>query len=221
MYTPKHNAASAITRIIQRDALPSDYREMMEKETHHTHAIIEDEHGTYRWEPDPFTVKLIDATNLNFVIQGLYENGATKNSEIYRELYRKMGYSLSGYWEIFYWEVNNPDAKQYTSPASNTDIKNNELTTSSDQYKALGINISHFSAQDIETLTSMANDENTNMVVARETGFFIKLYDDVNAEYQGATIALQNLFKTVRQAGYRLIEVDTDAKTYNTLETFE
>jgi hypothetical protein len=24
-----------------------------------------------------------------------------------------MGYSLSGYWEIFYWEVNNEDAEDY------------------------------------------------------------------------------------------------------------
>lgn len=39
--------------------------------------------------------------------------GLTKNSEEMGKLYRDMGYSLSGYWEIFYWETNNEDAGKY------------------------------------------------------------------------------------------------------------
>jgi hypothetical protein len=39
--------------------------------------------------------------------------GLNKNSEEVRKLYRDMGYSLSGYWEIFFWEVNNEDAPLY------------------------------------------------------------------------------------------------------------
>jgi hypothetical protein len=39
--------------------------------------------------------------------------GLGKNDESVRKLYRDMGYSLSGYWEIFYWEMNNEDADQY------------------------------------------------------------------------------------------------------------
>jgi len=39
--------------------------------------------------------------------------GLTKNSEPVRKLYRDMGYSLSGYWEIFYWDVNNEEAEDY------------------------------------------------------------------------------------------------------------
>jgi hypothetical protein len=39
--------------------------------------------------------------------------GYDKNSEVYRKLYRDIGYSLEGYWEIFYWEVNNPIASEY------------------------------------------------------------------------------------------------------------
>jgi hypothetical protein len=42
-----------------------------------------------------------------------YEKGYTKNSEIYRKLYRDMGYSLSGYWEVFYWDVNNEKVDEY------------------------------------------------------------------------------------------------------------
>jgi hypothetical protein len=102
--------------VIERNNIPSDFDGMMEKETHHDHKIIKDKHGMLRWEADPFVSRLIDSTNLNFVIQGFHEKGVTKNSEVYRELYRKMGYSLSGYWEIFYWEVNNEEAPLYKQP---------------------------------------------------------------------------------------------------------
>jgi hypothetical protein len=39
--------------------------------------------------------------------------GLTKNSEEVRKLYHDMGYSLSGYWEIFCWEANNENARKY------------------------------------------------------------------------------------------------------------
>jgi hypothetical protein len=42
-----------------------------------------------------------------------YKMGLTKNSEEVRKLYRDMCYSLSGYWEIFYWDMNNEDARKY------------------------------------------------------------------------------------------------------------
>jgi hypothetical protein len=42
-----------------------------------------------------------------------FKMGLTKNSEEVRKLYRDMGYSLSGYWEIFYWDMNNEDAHKY------------------------------------------------------------------------------------------------------------
>ena len=35
------------------------------------------------------------------------------NSEMWRKLYRDLGYSLFGYWEIFYWEANNEKAAEY------------------------------------------------------------------------------------------------------------
>lgn len=41
------------------------------------------------------------------------KRGLTKNSEEVRALLRSIGYSLYGYWEIVYWEVNNSDVKSY------------------------------------------------------------------------------------------------------------
>jgi hypothetical protein len=43
----------------------------------------------------------------------LYILGYNKNSEIYRKFFWDLYYSISGYWEIFYWKVNNEIADEY------------------------------------------------------------------------------------------------------------
>jgi len=90
-----------------------DYAEIFNKESHHEHRVIEDEHGTLRWEADPVVNEIVDRVNLNDIWLMFMKMGLTKNSEPVRKLYRDMGYSLSGYWEIFYWEVNNEEADEY------------------------------------------------------------------------------------------------------------
>ncbi len=102
-------------KIINREDITEDiYREILDIETHHDHKIVEDDKGTLRWEENPATSFLIDeVTDLNKTVIKLYDLGHDKNSEIYRKLYRDIGYSLSGYWEIFYWEMNNPEADLY------------------------------------------------------------------------------------------------------------
>jgi hypothetical protein len=52
---------------------------------------------------------------LNNIVALFYSIGLTKNSEEWRKLYRDIGYSLDGYWEIFYCEMNNKDAADYRS----------------------------------------------------------------------------------------------------------
>jgi hypothetical protein len=44
-------------------------------------------------------------------------------------MYRDMGYSLYGYWEIFYWEMNNDYAQDYIEErkALNRDLKINQI----------------------------------------------------------------------------------------------
>ena len=81
-----------------------DYREMMSKESHHDHEIIEDDNGVYRWKADSDVNRLIDELNLNSLWVLFYKMGMDKNSEEIRKMYRDMGYSLSGYWDIFSWD---------------------------------------------------------------------------------------------------------------------
>lgn len=90
-----------------------DYKEIFDIEFHHDHEIIRDEAGTVRWKPNPDVRKIIDKGILNDLWILFHNMGLTKNSEEVRKLYRDMGYSLSGYWEIFFWDLNNDDAREY------------------------------------------------------------------------------------------------------------
>jgi hypothetical protein len=91
-----------------------DYKLIFETESHHEHPVIVDEHDTVRWKEDKVVSALLsNQINLNDLWILFRSMGLTKNSEEMRKLYRDMGYSLSGYWEIFYWETNNEDAGKY------------------------------------------------------------------------------------------------------------
>ena len=95
-------------------ALGSDeYNAVLLSETHHDHEIIEDGAGVLRWKENHVASRVLSRINLNDLVVLLRTLGYGKNSEVYRKLYRDMGYSLSGYFEIFYWDVNNPDYLDY------------------------------------------------------------------------------------------------------------
>ena len=103
-------------RVITREAvckIDNNYAEILDNETHHNHKIVMDEAGTLRWKEKPVVNEMVDAIGLNEIVSLLYSNGFNKNSEIYRKIYRGLGYSLSGYWEIFYWSVNNELCDEY------------------------------------------------------------------------------------------------------------
>ena len=99
-------------KIVNREDLPKDYTEMMKTESHHNHSIIV-KNGVYRWEENSYINSLVDDIGLNELIMLLQLLDYNKNSEIYRKLYRCMGYSLSGYWDVFYWDVNNDLESEY------------------------------------------------------------------------------------------------------------
>jgi RNAse (barnase) inhibitor barstar len=102
------------TKIVNRaDITDADFVQMLETETHHDHEIVMGRYDVLKWKENTIVVESLDKINLNDLIQLLYSLGYDKNSEVFRKLYRDMGYSLDGYWEIFYWEVNNPITHEY------------------------------------------------------------------------------------------------------------
>ena len=83
----------------------------MQDELLSTNHIIVEERDSLRWKEDKdFTSANPD---LNDLVEKMINAGLTKNDEEWRDVYRKMGYSLYGYWEVFYWEANNEDAEEY------------------------------------------------------------------------------------------------------------
>jgi len=99
--------------IVKRSDIKEDiYMEMFKTEGHHDHEIIDDD-GIYRWKETPGVNAHLKNISLNDLIPLLITLGYDKNSEIYRKLYRDMGYSLYGYWEVFYWDFNNEKWDEY------------------------------------------------------------------------------------------------------------
>lgn len=101
-------------KLIDRSTITDpEFVEILKSESHHDHGIYEDAHGRLRWVENVQVVNLMKTISLNDLCPLLCTLGCDKNSEVYRKLYRDIGYSLGGYWEIFYWEMNNPDADEY------------------------------------------------------------------------------------------------------------
>ena len=101
-------------RIVKREEINEpQFIEIFNKETHHEHEIIQEKNGIIRWKPNYELCKRLKNVNINRIIEDFLKAGATKNHECYRQFYRDIGYSLNGYWDIFYWEENNPEALEY------------------------------------------------------------------------------------------------------------
>lgn len=101
---------------IKKEDVPECYQKMLATGQHHNHEIVLI-NGLYRWKEDQYITSIVDSIGLNKIVSDMYSKGLTKNSEEYRKLYRDIGYSLNGYWEVFYWEMNNEEAYQYKPPA--------------------------------------------------------------------------------------------------------
>ena len=101
-----------LTYVSRNDKILNEYdiwKEMKLFEAHHDHKIIYDKKlKKFVWE-----TTYVGKYDLNKIMSDFAKRGLTKNSEEVRALLRSIGYSLYGYWEIVYWEVNNDDVKSY------------------------------------------------------------------------------------------------------------
>ncbi len=90
-----------------------NFIEIIKKESNNNHEIIQDNNGVLYWKPDENLCAEIEGKNINDTISNFLSKGLNKNSEEYRKFYRDIGYSLFGYWEIFYCNANNPICNNY------------------------------------------------------------------------------------------------------------
>ncbi len=99
--------------IDRKDITDEIYADILKRESHHDHEILVDEHGKFWWKENPEFTEMKEKIGLQNIWDLLESLGYNKNSEVIRKMYRHNGYSLFGYWELFYWEVNNPIANEY------------------------------------------------------------------------------------------------------------
>lgn len=80
-----------------------------------------------------------------------------------------------------------------------------------EQYKTLCISTGDISAEDLNNLKHI----DSQMIMERDTGFFIKLYDEEeynNDEFQSLSFKTMVIIHAARDAGFRVIEIDCDAE---------
>jgi len=68
--------------------------------------------GILRWEVEEGFFESIP--DFNAYIMNFLNQGISKNDEVYRDTYRRLGFSLYKYWETFYWDMNNEDFEDYS-----------------------------------------------------------------------------------------------------------
>ena len=88
----------------------------MKTETHHNHVLIEDKDGIIKWKEDPMVTKILEKINLGHLLDLFRVLGLNKNSEVWRHLYRCIGFSIHAYYDVFYHKLNNPDHLDYVQP---------------------------------------------------------------------------------------------------------
>ena len=87
-------------------------------------------------------------------------------------------------------------------------------------YKSAAVSSANISYQDSLELKKMVENGHS-MLGQRPTGFFFKLYDDVELnKYQNLSPALNELLTSASEQGYRLIEVDESAEMAEEAQEF-
>ncbi len=102
-----------------------------------------------------------------------------------------------------------------------------ELKATDDQYKVIGISTAHILPEDGKRLESEEMLSH-NMVLTRDTGAFVRLYPDTDGEtrnleddYAGFSDAFYNVLRLAKEAGYGMVEFDSDATVYESLSSFD
>ncbi|WP_305843182.1 hypothetical protein [Photobacterium leiognathi] len=117
--------------------------------------------------------------------------------------------------------------------AHENSIEKNELSNANDQYRVIGISTEHLSTNDmayLDHIARMENDENAAwdgvpfaFVGKRQEGYFVKMYEQLDFENSKITLPqdqLQHIALTALKAGYRMIEFDCDADSYEQFKSY-
>lgn len=101
-----------------------------------------------------------------------------------------------------------------------------EATPEVEEYMTVAMSTAHLTKEDLDALEA-AEREDDQMVLKRESGYFIKLYDvcdeeGVERNYRhGHSDTIKDIIRWALESGYRMIEFDGDATVMAQFPTFE
>lgn len=99
-------------------------------------------------------------------------------------------------------------------------VRNVDVVEKVESYKALAVCTGHLPQDDM----GMLKDSRSNMIMERDTGFFVKLYDDLECNLKEFFLMSDEFNKIISFAfdnGYRLIEFDRDVDLYPDWKSFD
>ncbi len=120
------------------------------------------------------------------------------------------------------------DKPPHVSPLPDTPIHQNtgstapeiiELLNTKDQYQTVVMSTAHLSVNDQTALDQLSANTQLGLVMKRDTGWFIKLNDEVML-YERLSDHLNALISQVLNAGYQMIEFDCDGRVYQHIKAF-
>lgn len=87
-----------------------------------------------------------------------------------------------------------------------------------ESYKCIALSTAHITERDAGILSSLSSE----MIMIRKTGFFIKLYEELeHNHFSSLSIATNKMIEHCHQNGARLIELDRDAQINYDLAIFD
>src|SRR5690554_6179707 len=77
-------------------------------------------------------------------------------------------------------------------------------------YAVVALSTGHLTKEDVQSLQEAADDSEENMVMARPTGFFIKLYDLADSDdlRHGHSESIKRIIQWAKGLGFQGIEFD-------------
>lgn len=104
-----------------------------------------------------------------------------------------------------------------------TSTSTSALAGAVDQYKTLCVSTAHLTPDDMEAIDVLAKDIDCNMITGRDTGWFVKLYEEseYNKKYRDCSEHFHYILITALNSGYRMIEFDSQAEQYDYFPLFD
>lgn len=90
-----------------------------------------------------------------------------------------------------------------------------------EEYRTAAVSTAHLKSGDLDALAKYTVSDD-NMIITRDTGHFIKLYEDANYNMRvGLSDAYHNIIRYFWEQGFRMVEFDCDAPCLVDFPVFE